>query len=241
MKKSVKKSESTASDAERQTRIASLLRDRAVLVARGQFEQGHEELTLTSLAGLMGCAGEPLSAELATLVDGGHVALVEYDDEPRYRIALDDPEYLAAVATAAQRGPTLTRYLECVLTHDDIQDMRSRREILDAEGDALEDRIEAADKALKAQKKSLEVLRERSLTFARTIRDGHEMRDVECYEQRTDSDAALTWDPKHDGVYPTGPARQIVVTIRRDTGDAVEWRELRANERQGALFDEVRA
>lgn len=131
-------------------------------------------------------------------------------------------------ASAQPRDPFApTRYLECILTPAEIEAMRAQREEGDAEIDRLSLKLEGLKKEAKSVQSRIDILLEDGLQASRTIRTGVVMRDVPCEERRE-------IDERSDS--PT-LGSLIVVTHRLDTDEAIDWRELRRDERQGHLFD----
>lgn len=120
-----------------------------------------------------------------------------------------------------------TRYLECVLTPDEIMRLRERRELDDVQIERVRVELAEVKERAKNLQKTIEVLVEGGLTMSRTVRDGREMRDVPCEDVR---------EPDQRKDAPTF-GDLVVVTRRLDTGEPIAWRELSAEERQGSLFD----
>lgn len=120
-----------------------------------------------------------------------------------------------------------TRYLECTLTREEIDTIREGREDGDAEIDRLSSRLEGLKADAKSAQKRIDILLEDGLNASRKIRSGVEMRNVKCEERRE-------LDPREDS--PTR-GQTIVITYRLDTKEPIDWRELRAGERQGRLFE----
>jgi hypothetical protein len=107
------------------------------------------------------------------------------------------------------------RELKCPLTDEE------RR----AKGDEIARTLEAYDlledtskEDSRAAKDELKDLRKHSQKLARQIREGAELRNVECYER-----------PDYAG--------NVVHLLRTDTGEVVEERPMRMDERQGVLVD----
>lgn len=120
-----------------------------------------------------------------------------------------------------------TRYLECVLTPDEIMRLRERRELDDVQIERVRVELAEVKERAKNLQKTIEVLVEGGLTMSRTVRDGREMRDVPCEDVR---------EPDQRKDAPTY-GDLVVVTRRLDTGEPIAWRELSPAERQGSLFD----
>ena len=137
--------------------------------------------------------------------------------------------------------PVATRYLRHVLTDVERHERRCEREQIDARGDTIEAELEGLKKQVKQREKALDVEREQSLAISRVLRAGVEYRDVDCAEVRVPSDIIVDWELPDDREHPTGALREIAITVRIDTRRAVDWRELRADERQGTLFDDAPA
>jgi DNA-binding Lrp family transcriptional regulator len=111
-----------------------------------------------------------------------------------------------------------TRNLKCILTEADkaqkaVVVANNFKEIEDLEAEA--GRIADDLKDLKSKISGLHLDNRRAM---RANREGYEYRDVVCYEKK--NLVALTME-----------------TIRDDTGEVIESRALRMNERQGALWD----
>lgn len=120
-----------------------------------------------------------------------------------------------------------TRYLECVLTPDEIQRMREKREADDVQIERARTELAELKERAKQVQKQIEVLVEGGLSLSRTVRDGRETRDVPCEDVR---------EPDERKGSPTF-GELVIVTRRIDTGEPIAWRELTAAERQGSLFD----
>ena len=124
--------------------------------------------------------------------------------------------------------PRRTRYLKHFLTSGEIIAMRIEREEGDAEYERFDEELTAAQAKAKGLKTKMEAIAIRGRELSKTIREGWEMRDVECIEERgTDP------DPQSKTFGKLG-----MRTIRLDTGECIEWREFNRSERQGQLFDD---
>lgn len=123
---------------------------------------------------------------------------------------------------------TGTRYLKCELTDDEILCLRVEREAEDEKIEDLQDELDKAAELVKSLKRRVEVLQESGAGKSRTIRLGYEWRNVPCVDRRGP-------DPREDAI----DGAIGVCTFRLDTDECIEWRELRADERQGALFDDA--
>jgi vacuolar-type H+-ATPase subunit I/STV1 len=119
-----------------------------------------------------------------------------------------------------------TRYLKCPFTRDDVDAMRVGRERDDVVIEKLEQQVERLQGKVKKRKQRIDELEAKGRETSKKIRLGYEMRNVPC-EERREIDTR-----------PGARANHVVmVTYRLDTNEAIDWRELRFDERQGALFD----
>lgn len=124
-----------------------------------------------------------------------------------------------------------TRYLECKLTKDQIDEIREARETEDAEIGKLQAELYSVNERVKSLKKRIDTIIEDGLEASAKVRSGVEMRSVEC-EDRREYDA-------REGSLTKGEL--VMVTYRLDTNEAIEWRSLTVHERQGKLWDEAPA
>jgi hypothetical protein len=113
-----------------------------------------------------------------------------------------------------------TRYLKCELTIADREEKRDRREDIDQQVEDLEGKIATAESEVKALKKRRDGLESEGRALSKCIRDGYENRNVPCEERSA----------------PNEHGTPGVATVRLDTLERIEWRELTAAERQGRLF-----
>lgn len=120
-----------------------------------------------------------------------------------------------------------TRYIEHVLTEDEILTMRLEVEQHHKEIDELQEELTKLSDRCKSLKKRIDTNSEDALSLSRRVRAGKEHREIECEERRE-----LDQRPGE----PTY-GKQVVVTYRLDTYEPIEWRELTRAERQGSLFD----
>ncbi len=120
-----------------------------------------------------------------------------------------------------------TRYIEHVLTEDEILSMREEREVHDETIDELQGELDKIKERAKHLQKRIDTESEDALAISRRIRAGSEFRDVECEERKE-------FDQRVD--QPTF-GKVVMVVYRLDTNEAIEWRELTKSERQGSLFD----
>lgn len=128
-------------------------------------------------------------------------------------------------------GFTPTRYLKHDFTREEVDAFREEREQHDVVIEDLEKDLEEAQDKVKSLKKRIETRQEDGMALSKKIRFGSEMRSVPC-EERREIDTRLA--------LPT-TGTLIMVTYRLDTDQAVDWRKLSANERQGKLWDEAPA
>jgi hypothetical protein len=128
---------------------------------------------------------------------------------------------------AAEVAPyARTRYLECDLSADEIGTIRLERESDDEEIEKLLAEQGELEGRLKRLKKRIDGLEEEGREKSKRIRLGKVWRDVEC-EEREGA------DEREDS--PTKGTAGMV-TVRLDTGEMIDFRELRPSERQGRLF-----
>ena len=135
----------------------------------------------------------------------------------------------SAVDPDEERLPT--RYLRHELTVDEIDAMRAEREKGDAEREKLDGELVDLTARAKACKTQIEALDLKGRALSKTIRDGHEYRDIECREEKG-------WDYREGST--TG--RKVGMRVFRcDTEEMIDWLELRADERQVTLFGDASA
>lgn len=125
----------------------------------------------------------------------------------------------------------ITRYLDCALSKDEIDEIRVVREGQDEEIERLQAELDIKAKEVSSLRKQIESLHATGLEMSRRIRTGHEMRHVAC-EDRREKDA-------REGSSTLG--QEIVVSYRLDTDEAYDWRPLSMAERQGKLWDDAPA
>jgi hypothetical protein len=113
-----------------------------------------------------------------------------------------------------------TRYLKCELTIADREEKRERREQLDQQVEDLDAKIQTAELEVKGLKKRRDGLESEGKALSKCIRDGYESRNVYCEERSCPNEAGTAG----------------IATVRLDTLERIEWRELTASERQGRLF-----
>ena len=116
--------------------------------------------------------------------------------------------------------PKRTRYLKCELTIADREEKRERREELDQQVEDLDGKIETAEREVKSLKKRRDGLESEGKALSKCIRDGYESRNVPCEERSCPNEAGTPG----------------IATVRLDTLERIEWRELTVAERQGRLF-----
>jgi hypothetical protein len=136
-----------------------------------------------------------------------------------------------AATTLPPEPPKRTRYLMHKLT---LREKRLAGKALARELgklDELDLRIADLQEALKRRKQEKENIIQDARLHSIAIREGEEMRNVECEEREAPEYAA--------GAFDEAPGRDGVETIRLDTGERIEWRPLTTSERQGSLFSEV--
>ncbi len=124
-----------------------------------------------------------------------------------------------------------TRYLRHTLTEAEREQLRTEREEEDARIEQLTADLESLKKQAKHVSNEIDILAAKGLEKSKVVRLGWRMQDVPCEERRE-------LDGREDS--PTAGQLQMV-TYRLDTGEAIEWRPLTYNERQGVLFTEAPA
>jgi hypothetical protein len=117
-----------------------------------------------------------------------------------------------------------TRYLRHDLTDAEKQALRLARDERDAEIARLAEEIAKLDAAKKRAKAILDGHVEQNALDSRTVRDGYDHRDVECWES----------EERVDGVL-------VRAVYRVDTWERIETAPLTQAERQGDLFDGAEA
>lgn len=128
---------------------------------------------------------------------------------------------------AAELGKVArTRYLECELSADEVDSIRLERESDDEEIEKLLAEQGELEGRLKRLKKRIDGLEEEGREKSKRIRLGKVWRDVECEEREGT-------DEREDS--PTKGTAGMV-TVRLDTGETIDFRELFPSERQGRLF-----
>lgn len=210
-----------------------------IAVLREVCDCSHEDLAVH--LGVADNAFGPLSDVLKELEAAGRISfdheeqlysLVESESEAEEAAAAEgaEPDPSEASPDANHWGKP-TRYLKHFLTAAEITLIREEREEEDREIETLRADLDTVSERAKSLKKRIEVLIEDGAEKSKRIRTGFEMRNVPCEERRQP-------DARVDS--PTF-GREIVVTYRLDTDEAIDWRELRADERQGRLFDQAPA
>lgn len=101
-------------------------------------------------------------------------------------------------------------YLKCVLTADEFKSMSSDLAQQTVEIQELEDQKKAASSDFKSR---IDAATAHTSRIARILRDGYEMKDVEC-ETTFDLESGM------------------VVTVRKDTGEIYKTRPMSQDERQ---------
>lgn len=208
-----------------------------VAVLREVCDCSHEDIAVH--LGIADAAFGPLSDVLKELEAAGRVrfdheeqlySLVEAssDDDDEAPPSSPDP---SGASPDAQHWGKPTRYLKHFLTAAEVTLIREEREQEDAEIEALKTELDSVAERAKSLKKRIEVLVEDGAEKSKRIRTGFEMRNVPCEERRGIDERADS---------PT-LGREIVITYRLDTNEAIDWRELRGDERQGRLFDQAPA
>ena len=114
----------------------------------------------------------------------------------------------------------LALLLKCELTIADREEKRERREEIDQQVEDLESKIATAEGEVKALKKRRDGLESEGKGLSKCIRDGYENRNVPCEERSCPNEAGTPG----------------IATVRLDTLERIEWRELTVAERQGRLF-----
>lgn len=166
-------------------------------------------------------APEDMSAEsFAGATDEDEPSFHGMDDE-------EDDEGDEGDEDESAKGPT--RYLKKFLTKSEIDALREGREAQDEAIEKLELELAAAKKQAQSLQKRIDTMIEDGLAASKRIRVGYEMDYVRCEERRE-------VDTREDS--PT-KGKTIMVTYRLDTNEAIEWRSLRADERQGKLWDDA--
>lgn len=212
--------------------------DSVVAVLREVCDCSHEDIAVH--LGVAENAFGPLSEVLKELEAAGRISFDH--EEQLYSLVESESEAEAAAEDVAGTDPSEaspdanhwgkpTRYLKHFLTAAEITLIREEREDEDREIETLRADLDTVSERAKSLKKRIEVLIEDGAEKSKRIRTGFEMRNVPCEERRQP-------DPREDS--PTF-GREIVVTYRLDTDEAIDWRELRADERQGRLFDQAPA
>jgi hypothetical protein len=152
------------------------------------------------------------------------------DEDPELDAIADDTDgdpgaadALADTSPAPASGPgtlerVLTRSLKCVLTADELAEKAREIDTNFGEMAEVEAELDSLARKVKSAKSRLEALTDDNREIARTRRDGYEYRDVDCEERRDDASLEMH-------------------TVRLDTGEILESRALRSDERQGVLFD----
>ena len=161
---------------------------------------------------------------------GLHAEAEDDEDEPASQPATPPaaPTPTPDRAYVDRNDDRATRYLKHYLTGSEVAVMRHEREEGDAEYERFDDELTAAQATVKSLKTKMEALSIRGRELSKTIRLGWEMRDVECIEER-----GTNPDPDSKAFGALG-----MRTVRLDTGEVIEWRELLRSERQGQLFDD---
>lgn len=164
-------------------------------------------------------AGLPTGEDVATFYDEEksepeEISPVEGSDDE------DDSDEDDSDGESFDEPPGRTRYLECELSKADIDEKRAQRE----GGDVIVEKLEAQLAGLQAEAKTIKTridgLLAEGKNLSKVIRSGKEFRNVPCEERRCENDK---------GVAGIG-------TVRLDTFEQIEWRELSLSERQGRLF-----
>lgn len=171
---------------------------------------------------------QSLDAELQALVEAKKVVGAEVDGEMTYVTAEPQAEAGTVVIPSAKTTGLLTRNLLHIYTAEELREKRSEREKIDADRDQVLTEIEALEVSLKPLKKRLDALTVESFELSRIVRKGKEFIEVEC---RDEQGPDTRWNATKPGVVG-------IATIRLDTNEICDWREFKASERQGALFDE---
>lgn len=121
-----------------------------------------------------------------------------------------------------------TRYLKCILTQSEIADLRDGREKQDELVEKLDaEHLQVSAKAKELKERISGLIAEGRHT-SKTIREGFEYRDVACFEKPGEDTRAGSLTNGKEGMQ----------TIRIDTEEVIDWRELSAKERQGKLWDD---
>lgn len=160
-------------------------------------------------------------------IEGATEAVVEHVEKALAAVG----RHLAGVSPAAVAAPPpaprskLTRFFARKLTGEERGKISGEMMRAVLARQSLEEKISEAKKVIAGLKKEQDVHDARVLDLARQRHDGTVNDEIACFEK--------------EGADPTGAdARPGVITYRGDTFEALEWRPLSPNERQGTLFSE---
>lgn len=203
------------------TRASGVTRSASELAALAMTDDGCPSLVVDE---------DEIRAALQSLASSEAVVL---DEKGRLlpTVPGGDAEAEASAVPAAPPSastPRRTRYLSCRLTPKERGHI-SRQVTKQLEQHSSYDlSINAAKEHLKDLKSRQKLCLSEAIKFGAELRDGRAYRDVECVE--------IEGDELHP--IDASKPRKGMLTKRTDTDEAIDWRELRADERQGDLFSD---
>ncbi len=177
----------------------------AELVVEGRVEEDREEGTFAAL---------PVVAQPDEDQEDPDDA--QAAGELAAKVALDDAE---------DEPGKLTRPLRHDLTREDIDTLQAQRLAQDVTIEELQTQHEAVKATAAALKKRIDALQDSGMQLSKKIRTGFETRNVPIEHRRE-------VDPREDSLTE---GQRIMITYRLDTEQAIGWRQLTKDERQGIL------
>lgn len=172
----------------------------------------------------------PFGAEPEPFEDDGNDGPPDAAAEAFAERVVDQEAIANAVSKIANffgEAPKKTRYLECILTSEELAEHAQSLVAHHATIDSLNREIESLGARSKLLKKNVDIEVAAASTLAADYRSGVAMRDVECEERQTIEPDVVGREP-----------RVGLMSYRLDTLEAIPgtWREYTRSERQGDLF-----